>query len=130
MGQQLRRLQVELQLPVRRLASAVLEERFLRKTVSGDVSSHYHCPDFRCPVDVSCSSPSTVMLAYATHSEPDELTTWSTFSQMARFASSMAWRDPTRPISRSISAPDACETLILQPVSDCIDLMVSPPIVC
>ena len=55
------------------------------------------------------------------------LTTVSTLSQIARLASSIAWRVPTRPISRSISAPDAWETLILHPVEFCISLIVSPP---
>lgn len=54
-------------------------------------------------------------------------TTWFTFSSMARLASSMAWREPTSPISRSMSAPEACDTLILHPVVACMSFMVSPP---
>lgn len=53
-------------------------------------------------------------------------TAW-TFSMMACFARSMESRDPTSPISRSKSCPVAGETLILQPVVDCISLIVSPP---
>lgn len=59
---------------------------------------------------------------------PHTRTTVSTLSQMARLASSIACRVPTRPISRSISAPDACDTLILHPVEFCISLIVSPPV--
>lgn len=59
----------------------------------------------------------------------DGLTTAWTFSMIARLAASMAPRDPTRPISRSISRPLGCETLILQPVVCCMSLIVSPPIV-
>lgn len=56
-----------------------------------------------------------------------ELTTAWTFSMMACFARSIASLDPTRPISRSKSCPFGCETLILQPVSTCMFLIVSPP---
>src|ERR1700733_14267557 len=47
---------------------------------------------------------------------------------MARLARSMACLVPTSPISRSMSRPDAGETLILQPVEFCISLIDSPPV--
>ena len=55
-------------------------------------------------------------------------TTASTFSMIARLARSMACLVPTSPISRSMSRPDAGETLILQPVEFCISLIDSPPV--
>lgn len=120
MGQQ--RLQQGLQ-----QQQAVLLARYSHKKAAG-VSSCY--PGCRCHVVSNYSSLSACMLAFEYETGKllvDKRTTWSTFSQMARLASSIAWRVPTRPISRSMSAPEAWDTLILHPVSDCIDLMVSPP---
>lgn len=58
------------------------------------------------------------------------LTTAMTFSMITSFARSMDERDPTNSIGRSMSLPfwGAGETLILQPVSTCMFLIVSPPI--
>jgi len=59
---------------------------------------------------------------------PSKLTTASTLSMMALFASSIALLDPTKPISRSTSRPVAGDTLILHPVVFCISFMDSPPV--